>query len=316
MKKIISTLLIILIFSCAGENTSVSKKESKLVGFYEYKGAVEFVNGIPVDTILNPNRRQTKFFSEDGLHHMWTNNSKGPDGAPWISGEAVYGDAIIANDTLTEVIKENFGGRAPIWLAPIDTLKKYWHTAEEETKTLIWKAQVVFENERSFAQLGGGSQGNRRLSEYYEKVSGGEKTKLDGIWIRKGTINFVNNIPVDTIPIDSEKFFQVKIYDKGKVMFVSKDLTIDDSSLQGFYGGCMYGNFSYENGVLTEIIDYGTFGFEQFHKNWPNKNEKGESLVSFEVDLKENTYSQAWPTAKVYQDLGFGATAEYYERLK
>ena len=315
MKKIISTLLIILIFSCAGENNSETTKTTKLVGFYDYKGAVEFVNGIPVDTILNPDRRQTKFFTEDGLHHMWTNNSKGPDGAPWTSGEGIYGEAHIKNDTITEIIKHNFGGRAPIWLAPIDTLKKYWYTADEKTKTLVWKAQLVFENEKSFAQLGG-SQGNRRLSEYYEKVKGGKKTELDGVWIRKGTINYVNNIPVDTIPIDSDKFFQVKIYDKGKVMFLSRDLAIEDSSLQGFYGGGIYGNFTYENGVLSEIIDYGTFGFEQFHKNWPNKNEKGESVISFDVDLKNNTYSQAWPTAKVYQDMGFGATAEYYERLK
>ena len=134
--------------------------------------------------------------------------------------------------------------------------------------------------------------------------------------IRKGTINFVNNVPIDTIPTDIEKFFQVKIYDKGKVMFLSRDLTVEDSSLQGFYGGGIYGNFTFENGVLSEIIDYGTFGNEQFHKNWPTKNEKGESVLSFEVDLKQNTYSQAWPTAQVYQDLGFGATAEYYERLK
>ena len=35
MKKIISTLLIILIFSCAGENTSTAKKETKFVGFYD-----------------------------------------------------------------------------------------------------------------------------------------------------------------------------------------------------------------------------------------------------------------------------------------
>ena len=54
MKKIFSTLLIILIFSCAGENDSASKKETKFVGFYDRLGAVEFVNDIPVDTILNP----------------------------------------------------------------------------------------------------------------------------------------------------------------------------------------------------------------------------------------------------------------------
>ena len=47
------------------------------------------------------------------------------------------------------------------------------------------------------------------------KVEGGEKTELDGVWIRKGTINYVNNIPVDTIPNDTD-LLQVKIYDKGK----------------------------------------------------------------------------------------------------
>lgn len=315
MKKIISTLLIILIFSCGAENNSKAVKETKFVGFYDRLGTVEFVNDIPVDTILNPNFRQTKFFSDDGSQHMWMSNAKGPDGALWTSGEGIYGEAHIKNDTITEIIKHNFGGRAPMWLAPIDTLKKYWHSVDEKAKTMVWKSHIVYKNENSFAQLGG-SQGNRRLSEYYEKVTGGKKTELDGVWIRKGTINYVNNIPVDTIPIDSEKFFQVKIYDKGKVMFLSRDLAIDDSSLQGFYGGGIYGNFTYENGVLSEIIDYGTFGFEQFHKNWPNKNEKGESVISFDVDLKKNTYSQAWPTAKVYQDMGFGATAEYFERLK
>ena len=43
-----------------------------------------------------------------------------------------------------------------------------------------------------------------------KKLTGGEKTELDGVWIRKGTINYVNNIPVDTIPIDSENFFKLK----------------------------------------------------------------------------------------------------------
>ena len=54
-----------------------------------------------------------------------------------------------------------------------------------------------------------------------------------------------------------------------------------------------------------------------FTKIGLTKDENGKPFISFDVDLDENTYSQkAWPTAKVYQDLGFGATAEYYERLK
>ena len=46
MKKIISTLLIILIFSCAGENNPEEKNETKFIGFYDYetgeKGFPEF----------------------------------------------------------------------------------------------------------------------------------------------------------------------------------------------------------------------------------------------------------------------------------
>ena len=43
---------------------------------------------------------------------------------------------------------------------------------------------------------------------------------------------------------------------------------------------------------------------------------KENQLFLLMLTLKKNTYSQAWPTAKVYQDMGFGATAEYFERLK
>ena len=32
-----------------------------------------------------------------------------------------------------------------------------------------------------------------------KKLTGGKKTELDGVWIRKGTINYVNNVAVDTV---------------------------------------------------------------------------------------------------------------------
>ena len=316
MKKIFSTLLIILIFSCAGENDSAAKKETKFVGFYDLKGAVEFVNGIPVDTILNPDRRQTKFFSDDGSQHMWINNSKAPDGSPWISGEGVYGEAFIENNTITEIVKENFGGRAPIFLAPMDTLKKYWHEVNVDKRTLTWKAPVVYEDENSFSQLSPGSQDGRRLSEYYEKVEEGEKTDLDGVWLRKGTINYVNNVAVDTVFIESTDLLQVKFYHKGRLMFFTRDYSIEDTDLGSWYGIGMYGTFSYKDGRLTEQMDYGLYGNEQWFKNLPDKDESGKPFISFNVNLDENSYSQSWPQDEIYSELGFGATAEYYERIK
>ena len=96
----------------------------------------------------------------------------------------------------------------------------------------------------------------------------------------------------------------------------SKRLTIDDSDLQGFYGIGMYGIFHMKDGRLTEQMDYGLYGNEQWFKNWPDKDESGEPFISFNVNLEENTYSQVGRQAKVYQELGFGATAEYYERIK
>ena len=54
---------------------------------------------------------------------------------------------------------------------------------------------IVYKDENSFSQLGGVEV--IELSEYYVKVDG-EKTELDGVWIRK-TINYVNNIPVDKL---------------------------------------------------------------------------------------------------------------------
>ena len=48
----------------------LQQKKTKFVGFYDRLGAVEFVNDIPVDTILHPNFRQTKYFSDDGTQHM------------------------------------------------------------------------------------------------------------------------------------------------------------------------------------------------------------------------------------------------------
>tara|TARA_B100000941_G_C28452326_1_gene525781 strand:+ start:16 stop:966 length:951 start_codon:yes stop_codon:yes gene_type:complete len=316
MKKIISTLLIILIFSCAGENNSEVKKETKFVGFYDLKGAVEFVNGIAVDTILSPDRRQTKFFSEDGSQHMWINNQKAPEGSPWISGQGVYGEGIMGENTLTEIVKENFGGRAPIFSIPMDTLKKFWHDVDTINRTLTWKTPIVYKDENSFSQLSPGNQDGSRLSEYYEKVEEGEKTDLDGVWLRKGTINYVNNVAIDTVFIKPTDLLQIKFYHRGRLMFFTRDYSIEDTSLASWYGLGMYGTFSYENGRLTEQMDYGLYGNEQWFKNLPDKDENGESLISFNVNLDENSYSQTWPQDEVYSDLGFGATAEYYERLR
>ena len=50
--------------------------------------------------------------------------------------------------------------------------------------------------------------------------------------------------------------------------------------------------FHTKDGRLTEQMDYGLYGNEQWFKNLPDKDESGKPFISFNVNLDENSYSQ------------------------
>ena len=63
-----------------------------------------------------------------------------------------------------------------------------------------------------------------------------KKGQLEGVWERIGTINYENFKPIDTTPMD-EKFSQVKIFTKSKMMFIVNGEDIDSISGEDKFRG-------------------------------------------------------------------------------
>lgn len=115
-----------------------------------------------------------------------------------------------------------------------------------------------------------------------------EKGELEGVWERIGTINYNNYKPVDTLAMEKD-FYQIKIFTKTQMMFVTNGKNIDsvtgEDTFEGYAGYAK--SYDFKNSILTEFVSGGTDNFEK----WAKKQEKG---VSFDVDVSEKYYSQRW----------------------
>ena len=113
-----------------------------------------------------------------------------------------------------------------------------------------------------------------------------EKGQLEGVWERIGTINYENFKPVDTTSME-EKFSQIKIFTKSKMMFITNGEDIDsitgEDKFRGYAGYAK--SYDFKNNILTEYVSGGTDMFEK----WAKKQING---VTFEVNISENHYSQ------------------------
>ena len=113
-----------------------------------------------------------------------------------------------------------------------------------------------------------------------------EKGLLEGVWERIGTINYENFKPVDTTPME-EKFSQIKIFTKSKMMFIVNGEDIDsitgEDKFKGYAGYAK--SYDFKNNILTEYVSGGTDMFAEWAKNQING-------VTFDVNISENHYSQ------------------------
>ena len=132
-----------------------------------------------------------------------------------------------------------------------------------------------------------------------------KKGELEGVWERIGTINHENFKPVDTTPME-EKFSQIKIFTKSKMMFITNGENLDsvtgEDKFKGFAGYAK--SYDIKKNILTEYVSGGTDNFEE----WAKKQSNG---VSFDVDISENYYSQRWSL----DSTGRG-NSELYKRIE
>ena len=254
-KKIFFILIIIFIASCGNDQRSQNDKshEDDILGFWDRKGTVQYVNGVAVDTLLiensdNPDYKQIKAYVDGNI--LWMNNFADTVNNPWNAGMGGYGKfKIHSNDSLTEYMANGTG-----WFGAY--LKNYKDSLNVSNETYHMSVNLT---QNSYSQKTGGT--NSKRAEYYEPLDDlSPKTKIDGVWKRVYRINYVNGIPVDTLSIPSDAVLDVKVMHRGRYMYqVDATGMVGDPSkaAYGGYGG--YGQFDYDdNGNLAEWPEWGS----------------------------------------------------------
>ena len=141
------------------------------------------------------------------------------------------------------------------------------------------------------------------------------KFPIEGFWERKGTIQFVNDVPVDTLFYgkddtgEEEGFRNVKVYLEGNVLWVNN--AVNKSDPYGAQGG--YGKFKISKDTLTEYMSHGCGGFGPWLKY--NKDSLNISSMRFPFSyyLNDQTYTQlGGRVPNSDENIRFG---EYYEKL-
>ena len=134
--------------------------------------------------------------------------------------------------------------------------------------------------------------------------------QIDGVWERKGTIQFVNENPVDTLIFgkDIEGFKNIKIYSKGNIFW------INNSPSQNYKGAGGYGKFKITKNTLTEFMSHGSGSFASFLHYMNDSLRTSSQNYDFKYNLTKSNYTQLGGNVPNSDDesISYG---EYYEKL-
>ena len=134
-----------------------------------------------------------------------------------------------------------------------------------------------------------------------------QKGALEGSWIRKGTINYKQGIPVDTVVFEGIFF---EIYTKGSYSLLMNEIKIDSITGEDIDKGISEaGTYTLENNQLEKKVYYGTGWLGDGIDEWSGP-DKDYLEVMFKVDYGKDHFSKLMPL----DSLGNGF-AEYYSRI-
>ncbi|MEE3034764.1 MAG: hypothetical protein VX325_02825 [Bacteroidota bacterium] len=254
----LTIISIFLLVSCGEGPKKNLKSETELPieGFWERKGTIQFVNGVPVDTLLydiddtgeEKGFRNIKVYSKGNV--LWVNNAvnkSDPYGA-----QGGYGKFNISKDTLTEFMSHGCGGFGP-WL-------KY---NKDSLKISAMRFPFgYYLSDQNYTQLGGrvpNSDDNIRYGEYYEKLPPLRKSKMDGVWKRAYEISYVNGVAVDTTKVPADAVLDLKIIQDGYFMVVVDQTNLIKDVNDPWHGGFLgYGQIDYDG--KGNMVEYNEFG--------------------------------------------------------
>ena len=134
-----------------------------------------------------------------------------------------------------------------------------------------------------------------------------KRGELEGSWIRRGTINYKDGKPFDTIEFKGVYF---EVYTKGSYSLLMNEIKIDSTTGEDIDKGISEaGTYKLENNKVKKKVYYGTGWLGDGISKWSGP-EKDYLQVEFEVDFGEKHLSKLMPL----DSLGNGF-AEYYKRV-
>ena len=134
-----------------------------------------------------------------------------------------------------------------------------------------------------------------------------QKGLLEGAWIRKGTINYKEGKPIDTVEFKGI-FFEV--YTKGSYSLLMNEIKIDSVTGEDVDKGISEaGTYTLNKNKLKKKVYYGTGWLGDGISEWSGP-DKDYFEVEFEIDYGKNHLSKLMPLDSISN--GF---AEYYTRV-
>ena len=252
----LTIISIFLLVSCGEGPKKNLKSETELPieGFWERKGTIQFVNGVPVDTLLygvdEEGMRNFKVYSEGNV--FWVNDRNNGKQV-WKGGNGGYGKFKINDSILTEYMSHGTGG-----------MGAYLHYSKDSLNVPSMQFDFNYSlSDMNYVQLGGAvpdSEDNISFGEYYERLTPKKKSKMDGSWKRAYEIFYVNGVAVDTTKVPTDALLDVKIIKDGYfIIQVDQTKLINDPSNPEYYGGGSFGQHVYDgNGNMVEYFEFGS----------------------------------------------------------
>ena len=134
-----------------------------------------------------------------------------------------------------------------------------------------------------------------------------QKVALEGSWLRKGTINYKDGKPIDTVEFKGV-FFEV--YTKGSYSLLMNDIKIDSVTGEDVDKGISEaGTYTLDKNKLKKKVYYGTGWLGDGIGIW-NGPDKDYFEVEFDINYGKKHLSKLMPL----DSLGNGF-AEYYTRV-
>ena len=293
MKKLILLLASMLFLSCGGDQRAVKEniETNPFDGVYKRVGTIQYVKGIPVDTVYisdleeKEKFRQMKIFLDGYIN--WFTDSEIPENfkdrkTPWKSGQGGFGPYNFYNkDGQSKLVEKltNLAGNGMLWA------NGSMRDSIIENGFRYFRFNVNQESDGYTQVFDWDEAPETGYGEYFQKVEldNSNASELDGVWKHIANVTYINNIPVDTIAVP-DGLDDHKTFLKGHAV-VNFDFTKAKEGDDNWGGSALYGTYSYVDGVLTENWMMGT-------GNWIENGTKWDPLVADIDMIDEDSFIQ------------------------